>query len=269
MRFTFDHDYHIHSYLSLCSSDEGQTNERILQYAKENRLHTVCLTNHYWDSAVENEYHRFYTPQNFENLKKALPLPQDEKVRFLFGCEGEMRLDGVLGIPESRFEEFAWILLPMTHLNWHGFTISHEDVLTPEGRAKTWVERLETVLNKDLPFHKIGLAHLASGGIFRESREGYLATLRSIPEAEMGRLFEMVAKVGCGVEINSYDMRFADEEKADVLRMFFIAKECGCKFYLGSDVHHPEAFADVPYLFDRAIRALELKEEDKFVLSVD
>lgn len=264
MRFTFDHDYHIHSYLSLCSNDDGQTNERILRYAKENKLHTVCLTNHYWDSAVENDYHRFYTPQDFERLQRALPLPQDENVRFLFGCEAEMRLDGTLGIPESRFDDFAWILIPLTHLHWYGFTISKEDASTAEGRAKVWMERLNTLLQKDLPFHKIGLAHLANNAICRESREGYLATLRAIPEAEMGRLFEQVAKVGCGVELNSYDMRFNDAEQADVLRMFFVAKECGCKFFLGSDVHHPEVFADVPWLFDRAIRALGLKEEDKF-----
>ena len=33
-----DHDLHIHSQLSLCSSDPAQTPARILQYAKENRL---------------------------------------------------------------------------------------------------------------------------------------------------------------------------------------------------------------------------------------
>ena len=35
MRFVVDHDYHIHSYLSLCSHDDEHTPARILQYAKE------------------------------------------------------------------------------------------------------------------------------------------------------------------------------------------------------------------------------------------
>ncbi len=266
MRFQFDHDYHIHSHLSLCSSNPEQTNERILQYAKENKLQTICLTNHYWDSAVKNEYHRFYTPQNYDRLAQALPLPQDEKVRFLFGCEGEMRLDGTLGIPKSRFDDFAWILVPLTHLHWYDFTITKEDAATAEGRAKTWLWRLDTLLGKDLPFHKIGLAHLANTAICRGDRQGLMATLRALPEAELGRLFTKVAQKGCGVELNSYDMRFSDEETSDVLRIFRIAKECGCKFYLGSDVHHPEIFADVPAIFNRAIRLLDLKESDKFVL---
>ena len=38
MKFQIDHDYHIHSKLSSCSRDPEQTNERILQYAKENGL---------------------------------------------------------------------------------------------------------------------------------------------------------------------------------------------------------------------------------------
>lgn len=34
MRYIYNHDLHIHSQLSLCSSDPEQNNERIVQYAK-------------------------------------------------------------------------------------------------------------------------------------------------------------------------------------------------------------------------------------------
>jgi hypothetical protein len=34
MRYKIDHDFHIHSGLSSCSSDENQNAERILKYAK-------------------------------------------------------------------------------------------------------------------------------------------------------------------------------------------------------------------------------------------
>ena len=53
MKFTYDHDLHIHSQLSGCSSDPEQNNERILQYAEENGLHTICLTDHFWDEAIQ------------------------------------------------------------------------------------------------------------------------------------------------------------------------------------------------------------------------
>lgn len=47
MKFKIDHDLHIHSYISECSSDVLQTADRILQYAKDNHLSTVCLTDHF------------------------------------------------------------------------------------------------------------------------------------------------------------------------------------------------------------------------------
>ena len=48
--------------------------------------------------------------------------------------------------------------------------------------------------------------------------------------------------------------------------MFKIEKECGCKFYLGSDAHERHAFDGANEAFSRAIDILDLKEEDKFVL---
>ena len=44
--FQFIQDYHIHSCLSSCSSDPEETPERILQYAHENGLKEVCITDH-------------------------------------------------------------------------------------------------------------------------------------------------------------------------------------------------------------------------------
>ena len=43
MRYIADHDFHIHSTVSLCCHDENQTPETILEYAKENtdKFYTV------------------------------------------------------------------------------------------------------------------------------------------------------------------------------------------------------------------------------------
>ena len=43
-------------------------------------------------------------------------------------------------------------------------------------------------------------------------------------------------------------------------------KEQGCKFYCGSDAHHPEEFVRVKEVFERAIDLLDLKESDKFII---
>ena len=42
MTYQIDHDLHIHSRISSCSGDPGQTSERILRYAEENGYNIVC-----------------------------------------------------------------------------------------------------------------------------------------------------------------------------------------------------------------------------------
>ena len=56
------------------------------------------------------------------------------------------------------------------------------------------------------------------------------------------------------------------EDKEILLRPYKIAKDCGCKFYLGSDSHKIAAFTDVKENFEDIITSLDLKETDKFIL---
>jgi len=265
MRFKIDHDYHIHSQLSSCSRDPEQTNERILRYAKENGLSQICLTDHYWDSAVPGAS-RWYAPQNFDHISQARPLPQTDGIEFLFGCETDMDKFMTVGIPPERWDDFAFIIIPTTHLHMTGFTILEGDKENSEKRAQLWVERFEALLKKDLPFDKIGIAHLACGLIDNRGRKQYAETMSRISDRDMERLFARAALLGCGIELNQDDMSFADEEKDIVLRPFRIAKSCGCKFYLGSDAHHPAGFEKSREIFERAIMLLDLSEDDKFYI---
>lgn len=194
-------------------------------------------------------------------------MPQAEGVRFLFGCETELTENMTLGISKEAFDLFDVVLIPTTHLHMRSFTISEEDASSLEGRMKVWLSRLDGLLDMDLPFHKIGIVHLTCGLLVPGDRKGYLQLLDMLPEAELHRLFVKAAAVGVGIELNSYDMNFADGEADTVLRMYRIAKQCGCKFYCGSDAHQPEALDKAKSIFERAIDLLGLQEEDKFVIA--
>lgn len=263
MRYKIDHDYHIHSYLSMCSKDPAQNPERILEYARACGLSSICLTDHYWDGAVPGASD-FYRPQDFEHITKSRPLPSAEGIEFLFGCECDIDKHLTIGIPKERYDDFDFIIIPTTHLHMTGFTISAEDAESHERRAELWVKRLDALFSSDLPFRKVGIAHLACRLIDKRSREDYLKTLSLIPDSEMERLFAKAASLGCGIELNQSDMSFDECEADAVLRMFRIAKRCGCKFYLGSDAHHPKNFDKTVEIFDRAITLLGLTEDDKF-----
>ncbi len=272
MKYKFDHDLHIHTYLSSCSDDPEQTVEFILEYAKKNKLHTVAVTDHYWDSAVPTPSN-WYRPQNFDNVSKSLPLPKAEGIKFLFGCETDINREFTIGIPPERYNDFEFIIVPTTHLQMRTFTIYPEDAESDKRRAELWSERFDRLLSSSLPFHKTGVAHLACPLINNvvvngvRDRERYLSVLDLIPSDEMERLFAKAKELGLGIELNMSDMSFTDSEAERVLRMFKIAKWQGCKFYLGTDAHHPRDFECAEEVFERAINLLDLKESDKYEIN--
>lgn len=266
MTFKFDHDYHIHSKVSLCSNDEGQTNERILQYAKDNRLSEIVLADHFWDAKIPKAS-PWYQKQGIEHVKEALPLPQDEKVSFLFGAETEFNRFCRVAMAKETFEEFDFVIIPTTHLHMRGLTITEADYdAVDDTRSRLWVSRMDALLSLDLPFHKIGIAHLACPLFDKRSREHYLRALDNIPSDEMERVFAKAARLGVGIELNAGDLDFKDQEADNVLRMFKIAKSQGCKFYCGSDAHHPAELDRARSIFERALPMLDLSENDRFYI---
>ena len=271
MKFTADHDYHIHSQLSLCSDHPEQTKERILKYAEDNGFKKICLTDHFWDESIPARC-GFYNQQGFEHIKKALPLPQGEKTKFLFGCETEMDRNFNVGVSEKLYDKFDFIIVPTTHLHFNAF-VMEKVVYEPEYRAYLWAERFRKLLEKDMPFHKMGIAHLTcqlmlageweSGELAGEKK--YLSVLRLIDDQTYRELFSEAAKKGIGIELNiSPFENMGAEEREEVLRPYRTAKQAGCKFYLGSDAHIPAELDGAMVRFEAMIDALGLTEEDKF-----
>ena len=264
MRYRVDHDFHVHTYLSSCSRNPKQNPDFLIKYAKEHGIRTICITDHFWDSSIADAS-RWYGAQNFDHICKILPLPSDDDVRLIFGCEGELRRDLTLGISKELFDSFDMIVIPTTHMHMKGLTISDDGSESCEERARLWVKRLEAVLYMDLPFHKVGIAHLGCYLMNKSSDEDYLNTVKAIPDEEMTRLFARAAELGVGIELNDSDLKLAFEHGECIMRIFRIAKACGCKFYLGSDAHHPEEFSGAAGRFNRIVDELSLTEEDKFI----
>lgn len=262
MKYVLDHDYHIHSMLSQCSGDPEQTAERILKYAKDHGFRRIALTDHFWDENVPGASKWYDTYHKYSDISKILPLPADPEVEFLFGCEVDMDKNGVIGISKERFDLFDFIIVPTTHMHMKSFTVEDSAYENPEALARLWVERFDTLLRSDLPFGKVGIAHLVSRCIAVRDNM-HLEVIRRVPDEEMHRLFTEAARLGLGIELNGDDMSFKDEDAETVLRPFRIAKECGCKFYYGSDAHKPREFG-VAEKFDRALELLGLTEDDKF-----
>lgn len=261
MRYILDHDFHIHSKLSNCSQHPKQTPERILKYGEDNGFHTICITDHFWDEKVFDA--GVWVNAGYDLISKSLPLPQSENTKFLFGCEVDMRKDNVIGISCENYDKFDFIIIPTTHMHFVGFTISEEQAENTKTRARAWLDRLNAILDMELPFHKVGIAHLATTLTAATKEEAY-EVFDILPEDELEFLFAKAAEKGVGIELNADDFKFPKEKAQSVLRIFKTAKKMGCKFYLGSDAHTPKGLEEAPYYFEKAVELLSLTEDDKF-----
>lgn len=261
MRYKADHDYHIHSTVSRCCKDPLQTPERILEYAKENGFTGICLTNHFWDESVESEA-EWIEEHGYRHLTSVLPLPQYEGIDFLFGAELDMDYNGILGISPERLSELDFATVATTHLHLSGNTVK-EKLTSPEDAARIWLEKIRALLAMELPFHKLGIAHLTTGHILKEKTAQVISLLS---DEDLYSVFSDCAKKGIGIELNTKTVFNSEEEQNILLRPYFIAKDTGCRFYLGSDSHKAEVLKGAKENFERIITLLDLKEKDKFII---
>lgn len=260
MKFVIDHDLHIHSQLSSCSSHPEQTVQNILAYGVKNNLKTLCITDHHWGTEGGSSW---YKKQG--DIYSVLPLPQGDNTRFLFGCETDMDKSFNIGVSEQEKRELDFIIVPTTHLHMKNFTFDecHDNV---RDKTALYIKRFEAFLNADLPFEKVGLAHITCSLIHREN-DGFLEVLSGVSDRCFEKLFSGCAEKRCGVELNIALEFLNDSDKLEtILRPYKIAKAVGCKFYLGSDAHTPDGFARAPERFTKMIDLLELTEDDKFVI---
>lgn len=261
MRYIIDHDLHIHSQLSLCSGDAEQNKDNILRYGTENGLKHICITDHFWDETVPGA-NGWYKQQDYAHVSGILPLPQAEGTVFHFGCETDMDKFFTLGISPEVMKKFEFIIVPTNHLHMSGFTIDCEKDGSAQGRAKLCVERVHALLDMDLPFEKIGLAHLTCSLLAPDMDHHDVLDL--ISDATLAEMLTRVAQKGAGVELNFPIKNYEGKELERELRLYRIAKDCGCKFYFGSDAHHPGGLAKAMERFALTVDALELTEDDKF-----
>ena len=253
-------DLHCHSSLSACCADKRMTPERILRHAEEAGYETICLTDHLWDSAVPGAS-GWYAPQNIEHVRAALPLPQAPSCHFYFGCETELPVNGVPALSREHFDLFDFVVIPVNHMHMAGL-VRAEGIDTPEKMAVNIENRLENLLEQNLPLRKIGLAHLTIGLMFREGR--IADVMHAMSEARLLRILKGYAAAGTGIELNATAFSEMTDRPDDILKIYRIAKEAGCRFYCSSDAHSVEAMDGVPQNLPAVIQALALTEADAY-----
>ena len=157
------------------------------------------------------------------------------------------------------------MLISISHFHCTDFTIRAEDAATPEGCAKVLLDKLEALLDKPFPWHKVGLAHLVGQKVSGGNPNFHCEVLRLVQGDRLTALFKKAAALGVGIELNTATFNFgnAAEEQA-VTGFYALAKACGCKFYFGSDAHAPFQTVHHRERAQAMAERLGLTEEDIF-----
>lgn len=265
MDYLIDHDIHVHTILSNCCSDEFMTKENIISHAVKKGYTSLCFTDHMWDQKVSG-VSQWYSNQDVEHVKNILPIPKTKgDLKIYFGCETEYTGKDKIGISKVSYDVFDFIVVPVNHFHMVNFVRS-DSITEEKDIAELFMARLEELTNLDLPWKKIGIAHLSSSTLFIEGDSENV--LRYLDEKRMSLIFDFFAKEGAGIELNACcfktDKNFGDKPSS---KMYLMAKDAGCKFYCCSDGHTREKLNyENSYLAD-FVKFLNLKESDKYMIS--
>ena len=264
MKFRLDHDLHIHSLLTPCAGyDPRQTKEAILSYGIASGLRLLSVADHVWDEKAPHSEECNWSWEHIgctlERGKSLLPLPQSPHCKFIFGAEVDMDLGGNLAVSAEEMEKLDFIVIAVSHLHLGDFTVPGDLDPSAEVHKELYLKRMHALLDMDLPWHKTGLAHpTCSLACAKEP----VRMFDLITDAEYREMWTKVRDRGMGIEIN-HGGTISKEDLPHILRPYQIAKEVGCKFYLGGDAHTPDDIPSILPNWQRFVDWLDLQEEDK------
>lgn len=240
-----DHDFHIHTALSICANGHDTALEGYFERAKATGVTKLGFANHFWDSNIPcTVCPEFYLPQNFEHLSKLLPeIKGIEGFELYFGCEGEYDpVRGDVGISEETAEKFDYIIVPNSHTHMTLDGAYYEDLAK---QKEILTKAFFDIVNSRVSKYITAIAHPFE--VVGYSVEKHAELYDTFTDDEFKRLFDMAAERGIAYEINHDMMMWKSREQIEALptlRLFRLAKECGCKFIFGSDAHGYEGYRD-------------------------
>lgn len=236
------HDIHIHTQLSSCARPDA-TYQAYSKAAIERKLSVVGFTDHLWDHAIPG-WSNWYSPMDIEHIL----LLQDEikrnpigNIRVYFGCETEYIGNNIVTLHRDNSDLFDFVLVPPHH--FHNPQVRDPQITEIDKLVNLFVERFMEVCNIDFAF---GIAHpFVPLGVEEQAAE----VLQALPEKSLRECFTAACQSNKSIEINADCLK--KMQSLGVVELYkniiLIAKDCTCKFHLGSDSHSMEDFSQKNY----------------------
>ena len=234
-----EHDFHVHTTLSLCADRNAATLDAYLELAKKQGIKKLGFADHMWDAAIPGASEGFYKQQDFVHVSQLRQAIRDNDgkygIKLYFGCETEydpLRKD--IALTEEIAQEFDFILVPNSHTHMMMPKAYYEP---KELHARFMLDAFRDIVSSPLAKYVTSIAHpFAAVCCPYDNRVLY----DLISPAQYREVFCMAKEADIAIEINIYNYpmdHLAEIMDHPSLRMFDLAKECGCKFTFGSDAH--------------------------------
>ena len=234
----FNYDIHIHTNLSSCANPDA-TVAGYVEQAQNTGLKVLGFADHLWDSKIPG-VSKWYEPQNVEHvlqLKKEIPADgMMNGIRLLFGCETEFTCEGKLCLAEENMDLFDFILVPHSHTHM-GVIVPRDWIADSSSHAKYLMDSFLALVNHPLSNRITSIAHPFIPGtnhLICDEVQSF------IPDSYFREAFHAAKEKGIAIELNGSCFISKDEKdipNCEYVRIYSIAKECGCKFTYGSDNH--------------------------------
>ena len=233
------HDFHIHTTLSLCARPSATLDDYIKQ-AKKCNLNKIGIANHFWDDkfSIDIDFYQIQNLSHIEKIKPEIEKVNNNDLRIYYGCETEYdpkRRD--VAISEEVAEQMEFILVP----NSHTHMMMPKDLYKPYEKHRDFmIQAYEDIINSKASKYITAIAHPFEAVCCPYDKT---ILIDMISDDTFKRLFDATAEKGIAVEINVHSMHTKTKEQIEncaQMRMFRLAKECGCKFIFGSDAHDNE-----------------------------
>ena len=230
---------HMHTSLSSCAVRDASVAGYVEDAVKSGEFKLLGFTDHLWDSDVPG-CTGWYRPQNVEHvlqLKKDLPASGEMNgVKLLFGCETEFINGGILCLTEEHAELFDYLLVPHSHCHMN-VVMPREYADDPKKYAQFLMDSFMRLVNHPMAKKITIAAHPFVAGT---SHMRYNEIQSHIPNSYFYEAFAAAKEAEIAIEMNGSCLVYLPEEEipnCEYVRIFSIAKECGCRFTYGSDAH--------------------------------
>lgn len=266
-----DHDFHLHTHLSLCAVGSA-TAQAYIDNARRFGFKKLGITDHMWDTEhlpmlmkkedyAEQAYEwlQGYNKQNYTHTlasRAEFDAVEHPDIQVLFGCECEYdyeRRD--IAITPQVAEQLDLLVVPHSHTH---LIMPKRFAESDRTTALFLRDSFMDIVNSPNAKYVTSIAHpfdCNNKNIFRV-----------LSDEEFAECFSAAAAKNIAIEINSSSLEgccgsFGGVKDAPIMRMFRIAKSCGCQFIFGSDSHSKDGQNNLPYNYIAAA-VLELTEQD-------